>query len=208
MARWLPGLQLLRRYELSWLRHDVVAGIVLTTMLVPVGIAYAEASGVPGIYGLYPRSCPSLRMQSSARAGSWCWGRTLARSGDPGRRAAVVCGQSRTRGRAGGHDGDRVRPRLHGRWSGAPWLHHRAAVEADSLRLHERHRAHGAPEPISEALRVLDRRERKGQQILAIGRAVLAGQTNGVTLAIGAGTLAMILILKRRPQIPGSSSRS
>jgi len=25
----------------------------LTTMLVPVGIAYAVASGVPGIYGLY-----------------------------------------------------------------------------------------------------------------------------------------------------------
>jgi MFS superfamily sulfate permease-like transporter len=29
-----------------------MAGLVLTTMLVPVGIAYAVASGVPGIYGL------------------------------------------------------------------------------------------------------------------------------------------------------------
>src|SRR5207344_213237 len=35
------------------LRHDIVAGLALTTMLVPVGIAYAVASGVPGIYGLY-----------------------------------------------------------------------------------------------------------------------------------------------------------
>lgn len=51
--RWLPGLQTLRTYEPAWLRHDLAAGLVLTTMLVPAGIAYAEASGVPGIYGLY-----------------------------------------------------------------------------------------------------------------------------------------------------------
>jgi MFS superfamily sulfate permease-like transporter len=51
-TRWLPGLQTLSRYETAWLPHDVMAGLVLTTMLVPVGIAYAVASGVPGIYGL------------------------------------------------------------------------------------------------------------------------------------------------------------
>ena len=51
--RWLPGLQLLRHYPADWWRHDVAAGLVLTTMLVPVGIAYAVASGVPGIHGLY-----------------------------------------------------------------------------------------------------------------------------------------------------------
>jgi high affinity sulfate transporter 1 len=51
--RWLPGLQVLSRYEAAWLPHDLMAGLVLTTMLVPVGIAYAVASGVPGIYGLY-----------------------------------------------------------------------------------------------------------------------------------------------------------
>ena len=51
--RWLPGLNTLRRYEWSWLRHDLVAGLVMTTMPVPVGIAFAEASGVPGINGLY-----------------------------------------------------------------------------------------------------------------------------------------------------------
>jgi high affinity sulfate transporter 1 len=37
-----------------------MAGLVLTTMLVPVGIAYAEASGVPGIYGLYATMIPLL----------------------------------------------------------------------------------------------------------------------------------------------------
>ncbi len=58
--RWLPGVQLLRTYPLEWLRYDLVAGLVLTTMLVPVGIAYAEASGVPGIYGLYATIVPLL----------------------------------------------------------------------------------------------------------------------------------------------------
>ena len=58
--RWMPGLQTLRSYETSWLRHDIVAGLVLTTMLVPVGIAYAVASGVPGIYGLYATIIPLL----------------------------------------------------------------------------------------------------------------------------------------------------
>jgi high affinity sulfate transporter 1 len=58
--RWLPGLQTLRHYESAWLRHDIVAGLVLTTMLVPVGIAYAVASGVPGIYGLYATIVPLL----------------------------------------------------------------------------------------------------------------------------------------------------
>ncbi|HWS03045.1 MAG TPA: sulfate permease [Gammaproteobacteria bacterium] len=58
--RWLPGLQTLRSYEMAWLPHDIVAGLVLTTMLVPVGIAYAVASGVPGIYGLYATIVPLL----------------------------------------------------------------------------------------------------------------------------------------------------
>src|SRR6187455_44104 len=58
--RWLPGVQTLKGYESSWLRHDIVAGLVMTTMLVPVGIAYAEASGVPGINGLYATIVPLL----------------------------------------------------------------------------------------------------------------------------------------------------
>jgi len=53
LARWLPGIDVARHYEFEWLRHDVVAGLVLATILVPVGIAYAAASGLPGICGLY-----------------------------------------------------------------------------------------------------------------------------------------------------------
>lgn len=51
--RWMPGWMVLSHYQISWLRHDLAAGLVLTTVLVPVGIAYAVASGLPAIAGLY-----------------------------------------------------------------------------------------------------------------------------------------------------------
>jgi high affinity sulfate transporter 1 len=57
-TRWLPGLHILKHYQAAWLPHDLMAGLVLTTMLVPVGIAYAVASGLPGIYGLYATIVP------------------------------------------------------------------------------------------------------------------------------------------------------
>jgi high affinity sulfate transporter 1 len=58
--RWLPGLRMLEEYRAGWLVRDISAGLVLTSMLIPVGIAYAEASGVPGIYGLYATIVPLL----------------------------------------------------------------------------------------------------------------------------------------------------
>ena len=63
MKHWLhrlPGLQTLTHYEAAWFRSDLFAGFVLATMLVPVGIAYAEASGLPGIHGLYATIVPLL----------------------------------------------------------------------------------------------------------------------------------------------------
>ena len=59
-TRWLPGLQTFVHYKAAWFTSDLAAGLVLTTMLVPVGIAYAVASGVPGIYGLYATIIPLL----------------------------------------------------------------------------------------------------------------------------------------------------
>jgi high affinity sulfate transporter 1 len=50
---WIPGLQAIRSYQRKWLAKDVVAGIVLTTLLVPQGMAYAELAGLPPITGLY-----------------------------------------------------------------------------------------------------------------------------------------------------------
>ncbi|MCM1974407.1 high affinity sulphate transporter 1 [Streptomyces sp. DI166] len=51
--RALPGLQAVTSYRREWLLKDVIAGIVLTTLLVPQGMAYAELAGLPPISGLY-----------------------------------------------------------------------------------------------------------------------------------------------------------
>ena len=52
-SRLVPGLTVARGYRVGWLRDDVVAGLVLTTLLIPAGMAYAEASGLPPVTGLY-----------------------------------------------------------------------------------------------------------------------------------------------------------
>jgi high affinity sulfate transporter 1 len=49
----VPIISTLRRYQRSDLRPDFVAGVVLATMLVPQGIAYAELTGLPAITGIY-----------------------------------------------------------------------------------------------------------------------------------------------------------
>jgi high affinity sulfate transporter 1 len=52
-ARWIPGLRLVSTYRRDWLARDLVAGLVLSTLLVPQGMAYAELAGLPPITGLY-----------------------------------------------------------------------------------------------------------------------------------------------------------
>ncbi len=49
----IPGLGALRGYRREWLGKDIVAGLVLTALLVPQGMAYAELAGLPAITGLY-----------------------------------------------------------------------------------------------------------------------------------------------------------
>ncbi|MGN6174760.1 MAG: SulP family inorganic anion transporter [Streptosporangiaceae bacterium] len=49
----MPGLQAVSTYRRQWLVKDIVAGVVLTTLLVPQGMAYAELAGLPPITGLY-----------------------------------------------------------------------------------------------------------------------------------------------------------
>ncbi len=204
MSRWLPGLQLLRRYELSWLRHDIVAGIVLTTMLVPVGIAYAEASGVPGIYGLYATIVPLLAYaifgpsrilvlgpDSSLAAVILAVVLPLS-AGNPERAVAVASTMAIVSGlvcvgaglaRLGFITELLSKPIRYGYMNGI----------ALTVLLSQLPKLFGFSIDVSGP----------GRQIWAIGRAVLAGQTNGATLGIGASALALILILKRRPQIPG-----
>jgi high affinity sulfate transporter 1 len=53
MALVPPGYRALAGYRRRWLVKDLVAGVVLTTLLVPQGMAYAELAGLPPITGLY-----------------------------------------------------------------------------------------------------------------------------------------------------------
>ncbi|MFC9396945.1 SulP family inorganic anion transporter [Streptomyces sp. NPDC057027] len=51
--RAVPGVRAMSSYRREWLVKDLVAGVVLTTLLVPQGMAYAELAGLPPITGLY-----------------------------------------------------------------------------------------------------------------------------------------------------------
>ena len=58
LARWLPGLALLLRYDPGWLPKDVVAGLSVAAIALPVGIAYADLTGVPAAIGIYAAIFP------------------------------------------------------------------------------------------------------------------------------------------------------
>ncbi|MFJ7624745.1 SulP family inorganic anion transporter, partial [Rhodococcus erythropolis] len=56
----LPGIATARGYRREWLRADVTAGLVLTALLIPAGMGYAEAAGLPAYAGLYATIVPLL----------------------------------------------------------------------------------------------------------------------------------------------------
>jgi high affinity sulfate transporter 1 len=60
LDRWIPGIAILRDYKLAWLAKDALAGCVLTAILVPTGMGYAQAAGLPAINGLYATIVPLL----------------------------------------------------------------------------------------------------------------------------------------------------
>ena len=60
VLRFVPGIRVARTYKRQWLANDLVAGLVLTAILVPVGMGYAEAAGLPAIAGLYATIVPLL----------------------------------------------------------------------------------------------------------------------------------------------------
>jgi high affinity sulfate transporter 1 len=203
--RWLPGWQLLRHYERGWLRHDLTAGLVLTTMLVPVGLAYAEASGVPGICGLYATIVPLLAyavfgpsrilvLGPDSSLAPLILSVVLPLSGGDPQRAVAVAG-------------------VMALVSGAVCIAAGLARLGFVTELLSKPIRYGYMNGI--ALTVILSQlpklfgfsiDAKGpvRQSVAIVQQVLAGQSNLVTLAIGAGSLALILLLKRYPRIPGT----
>ena len=53
MLKHVPGVRMVTGYQPRWLPKDLMAGLVLTAILVPQGMAYAELAGLPAITGLY-----------------------------------------------------------------------------------------------------------------------------------------------------------
>ena len=202
--RWLPGLNTFLRYESTWLRHDVVAGLVMTTMLVPVGIAYAEASGLPGINGLYATIVPLLAYALFGPSRIFVLGPDSAlaaviltvvsplSAGDPQRAVAVASTMAIVSGivcvamgvaRLGFITDLLSKPIRYGYMNGI----------ALTVLLSQIPKLFGFSVTSTGPLRM----------VWGIVNKVLAGSTNVVALAVGGSTLALILLLKRWPRIPG-----
>jgi high affinity sulfate transporter 1 len=203
-GHWLPGLRTLRGYQVAWLLHDIMAGLVLTTMLVPVGIAYAVASGVPGIYGLYASIVPLLAYALFGPS------RILVLGPDSSLAAVILAVVLPLSG------GDPLRAvALAGMMavvSGTVCILAGAARLGFVTELLSKPIRYGYMNGI--ALTVLISQLPKlfgfsveGDGLLikvwAFAQAVLDGRTNWTALAIGAGTLAVILLLKGSKRVPG-----
>ncbi len=194
---WVPGLRMLREYQLSWLRNDVVAGIVLSTMLVPVGIAYAVASGVPAIYGLYATIVPLLAyavfgpsrilvLGPDSSLAPIILGVVLATAGtDPNRSIAIASAMALVAGavcigagivRLGFVTELLSKPIRYGYMNGI----------ALAVLISQLPKLFGFSIESTGPLR----------DLLAIGQAILDGKANWAGAALGGGTLLVILVLK------------
>ncbi|MBK3802224.1 sulfate permease [Azospirillum brasilense] len=202
--RWLPGLLTLRHYQPSWLVHDVVAGLVLTTMLVPVGIAYAVASGVPGIYGLYATIVPLvayalfgpsriLVLGPDSSLAAIILGIVLPLSvGDPQRAIALASMMAVVSGllcmlaglaKLGFITELLSKPIRYGYMNGI----------ALTVLISQLPKLFGFSIESDGPLR----------NLAAIAEAILDGKTNWTAFAVGGGTLAVILLLKNYKRVPG-----
>jgi high affinity sulfate transporter 1 len=203
-TRWPPGLVTLRQYKWGWLPNDIVAGLVLTTMLVPVGIAYAVASGLPGINGLYATIVPLLAYAVFGPSRILVLGpdSSLAAvilgvvfplaGGDPVRAVAlasmmaVVSGIACIAaglGRLGFITELLSKPIRYGYMNGI----------ALTVLISQVPKLFGFSIEGEGPLR----------EIWAIGKAILNGKANWTAFAVGTGTLAVILLLKNNKRVPG-----
>jgi len=203
-TRWLPGLRVVRSYQRAWLRYDLVAGLVMTTMLVPVGIAYAEASGVPGIFGLYATIVPLLAyavfgpnpilvLGPDSALAAVILATVAPLSGGDAERAVTVAGaMALVSGtvcivagvaRLGFITELLSKPIRYGYMNGI----------ALTVLLSQTPKLLGFSIDSAGPLR----------NIWAIGQGIVDGKTNLVALAIGGATLVAILALKRFPRVPG-----
>jgi len=207
LAEWigkLPGLKVLSRYDAAWLRQDIGAGLVLATMLMPVGIAYAVASGLPGINGLYATIIPLLVyalfgpsrilvMAPDSSLATIILGVVLPLSGGNPERAvhlaammAVVSGIVCVLAgivRLGFVTELLSKPIRYGYMNGI----------ALTVLISQLPQFFGISIESDGPLKSL----------WATGAAILDGRTNWTTFAVGVGTLLAILLLKRNKRVPG-----
>jgi high affinity sulfate transporter 1 len=60
IQRFAPGLAALGNYDPTWFRYDLVAGVSVAAVAVPIAIAYSQLAGVPPVYGLYASILPLI----------------------------------------------------------------------------------------------------------------------------------------------------
>ena len=194
----------MRTYQGPWLIKDLTAGVVLATMLAPVGIAYAEASGLPGIYGLYASIAPLLAyalfgpsrimvLGPDSSLAAVILGVVMPLSaGDPHRAVALAGAMAIVSGtvcivagvaRLGFVTELLSKPIRHGYMNGIA-----LTVLVSQL-----------PKLFGFSIKA----DGPGRSLWAIGQAVLAGRTNWTAFAVGAGALAGILLFKKRLRMPG-----
>src|SRR6478735_8925242 len=60
LEKWVPGLQLFRTYQREWLSSDVIAGVSVAAVALPIGIAYAQLAGFSPVIGIYSCILPPV----------------------------------------------------------------------------------------------------------------------------------------------------
>ncbi len=80
--RWVPGVALLGAYQRRFLRPDALAGLTLWAMLVPQSIGYAALAGMPAVAGLYAALGAMLLY--------WVWGSSRELSVGPESTVAIL----------------------------------------------------------------------------------------------------------------------
>jgi SulP family sulfate permease len=60
LARFLPILAWVPRYQRSWLRGDLIAGLAVAALVVPKSLGYAGIAGVPIQHGLFAATAGAL----------------------------------------------------------------------------------------------------------------------------------------------------
>jgi high affinity sulfate transporter 1 len=203
-TRWLPGLTTLRQYQAKWLPNDIVAGLVLATMLVPVGVAYAVASGLPGIYGLYATIVPLLAYALFGPS------RILVLGPDSSLAAVILGVVFPLSG------GDPLRAvalaSMMAVVSGVACIVAGVARLGFITELLSKPIRYGYMNGIALTVLISQLPKLFGfsiegdgplRELWAIADAILNGKANWIAFAVGAGTLAVILLLKNYLRVPG-----